>query len=128
MTKTIVGVIISSIALVLFAIFLQGYIENSSQKLSEKIDVVKVFVLTDQMELAKKNNRLLKEEWDSQKEKWEMIIDHIEIDNIEERVLNVEGLIEQDGMKVDIIAAIEVLQFYIEHIPEKEKFSLNNLL
>ena len=70
----------------------------------------------------------VQEKWDKTKNKWAALIDHQEIDNIEETMHRVEMLIGDPEEKVELLSELNKLGFYLEHIPEREAFSLENVL
>ena len=71
---------------------------------------------------------IVQEKWNETKNKWAALIDHEEIDNIEETMHRVEMLIGDTEEKVELLSELNKLGFYLEHIPEREEFSIENIL
>jgi len=111
MKKTLITAIIGYILIIIFAIFIQGYLEKSSEKLVNKIDdlmkLVDIDKINESIELMDK----LQENWDETKYKWAALIDHEEIDNIEETMHRVEMLIGDPQEKVELLSELNKLGF-----------------
>lgn len=128
MKKTLITVVIGYIFIIIFAIFIQGYLEKSSEELVNKIDDLINLVDIDKIIESIEIRDELEEKWDETKYKWAALIDHEEIDNIEETMHRVEMLIGDTEEKIELLSELNKLGFYLEHIPEREAFSLENIL
>lgn len=128
MKKTIIAIILSSLAIVVFSIAAQNYLETSSNKLVEDVEKMEVLVLKDDIEYGIKANILFEDKWNKTKRVWAVFIDHYEIDNIEECVVKTKMLMKEGEDKPQLLAEIETLKFYIAHIPKREKLNFQNIL
>lgn len=128
MKKTLITAISGYIFIIIFAIFIQGYLEKSSEKLVNKIDELMSLVDIDKVSESIEIRDELQQNWDKTKYKWAALIDHEEIDNIEETMHRVEMLIGDPEEKIELLSELNKLGFYLEHIPERESFSLENIL
>ena len=70
----------------------------------------------------------VQKKWDETKYKWAALIDHEEIDNIEETMHRVEMLVGDAEEKIELLSELNRLSFYLQHIPERESFSIENIL
>lgn len=128
MKKTIIiSIMIYTIAIA-SGVIIQSYLKSSSAKLSKELDTIEMLVLTDNIELANKMNILLKEKWERTKDMWAMFIDHYEIDNIEECMIKMDSFIEGREITPELLGELNTLKFYIDHIPKREDFNLQNIL
>ncbi|MBZ4655398.1 MAG: hypothetical protein JG781_2757 [Peptococcaceae bacterium] len=85
-------------------------------------------------------NPLKQEEWEKAKESfaqtektwlkinkyWPMLINHQEMDRIEESISKLKGYLENKD-KTEAQAELHVLIHYIKHIPKKEALNLQNI-
>jgi hypothetical protein len=128
MKKTIIIVIAIFIIIIIFGIIVQNYLESSSARLSKELETIELLALTDNMELANEINILLKEKWEKTKGKWSIFIDHYEIDNIEECMIKMNSFLEDRKITPELLGELKTLKFYVDHIPKREDFNLQNIL
>ena len=124
LTIAIVGFIITSI----IAFICQNYLEKSSQSLLKDVNALKVLIIANKSELTDKVKEPLLEEWEKTKKIWSTLIDHSELDSIEEIVKRIEVLLSNTDEETELLAELNRLEFYLQHIPEKERFALENIL
>ncbi|MGE5631837.1 MAG: DUF4363 family protein [Caulobacteraceae bacterium] len=65
--------------------------------------------------------------WDKASKYWSMFIDHYEIDNIELELSQLESFIKTEE-KSQALSRLSSLKTLIKHIPDKEAFTLKNIL
>ncbi len=116
----------------LAAIIITGAAEVSSFKKESDaivsfIDSIESEVKLMQLARAAVIMEDLKSVWTSNENKWAMLIDHFEIDNIDTSLLRAEQYIRQEETGL-AIAELAALRQYFRHIPEKESFLLKNIL
>lgn len=128
MKKTLVISIAGFLIIIVLSIFIQKYLEKSSEILVEKIDELMEVVEDDQINESIEIREKVQEKWDGTKKKWAALIDHQEIDNIEETMHRIEMLIGDPEEKVELLSELNRLSFYLKHIPERESFSLENVM
>ncbi len=100
--------------------------KKESEMITDFIDSVESEI--KQMQLAKAAAIMddLKRLWTVKENKWAMLIDHFEIDNIDTSLTRAEQYIRQEETGL-AIAELAALRQYIRHIPEKESFLLKNI-
>ena len=128
MKKTLIISIIGFTLIIIFAIFIQNYLEKSSEKLVNEINNLINAVANDKISESISIREKAQKEWDDTKNKWAMLVDHEEIDNIEETMHRVEMLMKDPEEKVELLSELNKLKFYLEHIPKREEFALENIL
>lgn len=128
MKKTLIISLVGFFATIILAILIQSYLEKSSEKLVNEIENLIEMVENDEINNSIKLRYNIQEQWDETKYKWAALIDHEEIDNIEETMHRVEMLIGDTEEKIELLSELNRLRFYLEHIPEREKFSIENIL
>ena len=128
MKKTLIISLVGFVVTIISAIFIQIYLEKSSKELVNEIyDLIEI-VDEDKINESIQIREKVQEKWDNTKNKWAALIDHEEIDNIEETMHRVEMLIGDPEEKVELLSELNRLRFYLKHIPEREAFSLENVL
>jgi hypothetical protein len=68
-----------------------------------------------------------KKEWQKTKLLWAMLIIHREIDSIDEALIRSMKATQSKNYSEALIE-LNILKHYFKHIPEREKFSLVNIL
>jgi hypothetical protein len=116
----LLAVIISS------GIFMTNALSKSSKELGEKIMEVEKHTQSKDWGKAMETLNSLKEDWEKTKSTWSMLIDHIEVDNIETSLTRVSKYVEL-RQAVFAMTEISTLKQYINHIPKKESFTLENI-
>ena len=128
MKKTLIISLIGFISIIIFAIFIQNYLEKSSEVLVNDINELMKSVEENKTDKSMQLRMKTQENWDDIKKKWAALIDHEEIDNIEETMHRIEMLIGDAEEKAELLSELNKLGFYLEHIPEREEFLLENVL
>ena len=128
MKKTLIISLVGLFVVIILSIFIQKYLEKSSKVLIIEIDKLMEAVEADKINESIKLREQVQEKWDNTKKKWAALIDHEEIDNIEETMHRIEMLIGDPEEKVELLSELNRLSFYLEHIPEREAFSLENVM
>lgn len=128
MRKTLIIPVIGFTIMIIFAIFIQSYLEKTSEELISNLAQIIDFVDKDKTKETIETREKIQSKWNKTREKWAVLIDHEELDNIEETMHRVEMLIGDPEEKIELLSELNKLNFYLEHIPQREKFSLENIL
>jgi len=128
MNKTLTISIVGFIVIIISGIFIQNYLEKSSESLLKDVNALKILIIANKNELTDKVKEPLIEEWEKTKKIWSTLIDHNELDSIEEIVKRIEVLLSNTDEETELLAELNRLEFYLEHIPEKERFAIENIL
>lgn len=128
MKKTLIISLVGLFVVIILSVFIQKYLEKSSEILVNEIDELMEVVEDNKINESIQIREKVQEKWDDTKYKWAALIDHEEIDNIEETMHRIEMLIGDPEEKVELLSELNRLSFYLKHIPEREAFSLENIL
>ncbi|BCS81529.1 DUF4363 family protein [Anaerocellum diazotrophicum] len=83
-------------------------------------------VIENNYYLAKSNYLDIVKKWNEYKKSWAMLIEHQEIDKIDEELTKInEYLLEQN--RVLLISEIGLLKFYIRHVREMTLLKIENI-
>lgn len=121
------------VTLIILAIFVVGtfmlnqYINSSCEKLLEDIELLNKYVESNEWNEAKTQLVNLKEQWESTKRKWQLFLEHYEMDSIDVAVARLDQYvkIEERSLALGEIAEFRLL---ISHIKSKESLKLGNIL
>ncbi len=121
--------IVSLAALILvFSIALCGItsLDASCKKLSEKLDEIKISAENKDSENAVSLTENVLEIWEKEDKKISLLVDHREIDEIEQTIKSLPVLARQGNMeKLEEKSSIAAER--VRHIREKEKISVKNI-
>ena len=113
-------------------IFIENYIKNTSQNIIGELKNLKKEIIAskenegNQGKLKEKANDIYKK-WEKTENNWAVIVLHSELDLIETSFTKMKSGIEQGELNRSL-EEIETNLFLIDHISEKEKFCLKNVL
>jgi peptidoglycan hydrolase CwlO-like protein len=125
MKKLILAVVILLVIIFSGILSLNLY-SKTSRQLSKMVDSTYDFVNSGNWDGATKEVENIEKAWDKIEGVWAVLIDHFEIDNIEMSLKKSKRYIETKDLPLSL-AELENLKFMVEHIYEKEKFSLENI-
>lgn len=125
--KTTLVIISLFIVIILSGILSISYLKKSCDKLETYVKEASTSVSNKQWTNAEIQLLDFEEQWKKTKYGWAMLLDHFEIDNIDDSFTKSKKYIESQDFS-SALAELETLKHYIEHIPTKESFSLENIL
>jgi hypothetical protein len=128
MKRTLLISIVGFLILIIASILVQYYLKNSSEELIDKIKILRIHVIEKKIDECVVLKEEIKEEWEKTKKVWSALIDHQELDNIEELVRRIEILVGEEEEEAELLSELNELRFYIEHVPIREEFALENIL
>ncbi len=120
-------IIITVVALIgLGGAYFQSYLERTAAELTMELAKVKDRVEEGEWGESKEAFLSFNKKWKRVRNNWAMFTDHFEIDNIEMKLVRSREFIEaKDGVN----AAVELSEaiMLLEHIPERERLTLQNI-
>lgn len=125
--KTIILIVSLFLIIVISGLLTLMYLIKTCDKLETNINAAFESVSVEQWDKAESQLKEFEEQWDSTKRGWAMLVDHFEIDNIDNSFTKAKEYIKSKDFS-EALAELEALKHYIGHIPEKEGFSLKNIL
>lgn len=125
-SKVIIVIIILLLVIVGSGIYTNNVIANDSKKLENHITVIQDNIKKLNWEDAKNELVILKEYWSQRQDKWAMLQNHFEIDNIDAALARLTDYITTETLPL-ALAESSVLMQYIQHIPKNSAFSIENV-
>lgn len=108
------------------SIYTKNIIDSTSRNLENQVTVVEDNTRAGNWEKAEAELSNMEKDWSRTKKIWAMLLDHIEVDNIDETLSKMSRYIESRESSLALAEASTLKQF-IKHIPEKESFKLENI-
>lgn len=125
--KPIVIILSVLIVILVGSYVFYNYIETSSSFIDKELRVLDTDIRNSKWNSASSGILIVENKWDKMKDRWALLIDHQEIDNINISMSKIKQYIEAKDA-VDSLAEISALKLLFEHIPEKESLSVKNIL
>ncbi len=91
------------------------------------VERIKESVLREDWESAEKHFRETVNTWQTENKYWPILINHQEMDNIEECLNSLKSHLHYKSSNEAVVELYNLI-FYIKHIPEKESLNLKNIL
>ncbi|QNU68352.1 DUF4363 family protein [Ruminiclostridium herbifermentans] len=125
--KVIIIIVCLLLSVILSGVFLQYYLECSSIKLDTSLNDTYNSVTKEKWDSAKKQLADFEVSWKKTRYFWAMLLDHYEIDNIDNSFIKTMEYIKSEDFS-SAVAELKALRQYVLHIPKRERFSLENIL
>ncbi|MCX8074592.1 MAG: DUF4363 family protein [Clostridia bacterium] len=120
-------ILLVSLSLIVFAGIWEGkYLDMTSQYVLSDINYSKNAIDNNNFDLAKSHIKDTQTTWNEIKEVWIMVVEHNEIDKIEDALVKYEGYIENKD-KTEALVYAKKLEQIFRHISEKQKISIGNV-
>lgn len=124
--KPLLIIIIPLLVFIALALCLNYYIDSSASKLLVNIDDLKSQIDKGDWTRAKATIKDLDKSWGTTRRRWNMFIDHNEVDRIDDSMTRVGKWIELKEKK-DCLVELAALSQALAHIPENEKLLIANI-
>ena len=112
------------------AFYTEHYLNKTSDEILTKLKNLKQNVIAmneeDNREKVIEQSGEIMEKWDETEQAWAIIVLHDELDLIETSLTKMNSSIE-NGELIECLEELENAMFLVDHIKQKEKFSLKNI-
>lgn len=108
------------------AIFTRSYLKRSSEALEGHIINIEENTKSGNWDIVEEEVLKMNKIWSKTEFSWSILLDHIEIDNIDNTMSKMETFVESKDPTLTLSEAASLKQ-YIKHIPEKESFNIKNI-
>lgn len=124
--KVWVTVVCFVILIVMFTLISTLLILGATNKIENDLAGLYENVVKNNYNLARSNYLDIVKKWNEYKKSWAMLIEHQEIDKIDEELTKIkEYLFEQD--KTLLLSEISLLKFYVSHVREIILLKIENI-
>lgn len=124
-------IIITLIAIIFGGgIFAKKYLDKIANKISKELIELKENIIIAR-ETGNTNQIIqqiseVEKDWEEASNIWSIIVIHQEIDNVESAIIKAKACIE-NGELEDALQEIELANFFVNHVKEREEVSLKNI-
>lgn len=120
--------IASAISLVVgLCIFSQWHTMSQAENISELLTQVETAVDNDDWQQAKELLEQAKQKWQKTQKVWRALISHSDMKGVEMGFVDIETILNQQNTD-KAQQELAMLIFFIDHVPENEALTLQNLL
>jgi len=102
------------------------YLEKTAYQLIENLQAVDKAVQEESWEKAKEALKIFEKKWDKKQLVWDLLIVHSEIENMQISVSHIKSYLSTKSLP-EVRAEISALIKYLEHIPDIERLTLENI-
>ncbi len=121
--------VIAMVGLILFislGIYTQKQLAKTAQHFTREIKNIEALIEQQQWKPAAKKLIAFQNQWKKAKPFWAMLIIHREMDSIDEALIRTKKAVQSKNSS-EAQMELGSLKHYIQHIPERERFSLVNI-
>lgn len=120
--------LICAIAIILFGGFGEiKYLEESSKRFLSEFSYIEDNILSNNYKEAKKQFKSSYDSWEDVKNTWNIFVNHEEIDDIDQAILDLKGSIKYEEEE-ECVAALEKIKSNIEHTVRRQQLHIDNIL
>lgn len=112
--------------MLVFSLVSSAYLDHSAQKIDHQIRKIEANSRSNDWINANKELSNLEKQWEKSSNTWAMLIDHVEIDNIDDSLTRMKEYIKAKNSVLSL-GELASLKQYVSHIPQKESFNLINI-
>lgn len=124
--KNILLIIVPLVLTIILGVFIQNILHKDADKMSQELYKLNEAVNNNNWKAASDQMNKINSVWKPIRPKWQALIDHMEVDRIDESFTRIRSLIASEDY-TECLAEIAVLKQTFLHIPEKEKVILSNI-
>ncbi len=128
--KEILIIVISILIVIVGANISQGYLNQTSDELTKDIEILREEIKKAQNSEQNNSEELAKDiydKWEKIEKNWSIIVMHNELDLIELAIVSMKTCIEENEYS-EAIKELEKSSYLLEHIKDREKLALKNIL
>ncbi len=122
-------VVIMFMALVVFlgiGIYSEIWISNTAQEISKDVSKLEEMIVKKDWDEASKLIDTIHKEWSAIEERWDIIVDHREMDEIDLALTRAIKFIEAESFEL-ALAEVAVIKHMVLHIAKKESLKILNI-
>ena len=128
--KEILIIVISILIVIVGANISQGYLNQTIDELTKEIEILREEIKKAQNSEQNNSEELAKDiydKWEKIEKNWSIIVMHNELDLIELAIVSMKTCIEENEYS-EAIKELEKSSYLLEHIKDREKLALKNIL
>lgn len=124
--RIIAILLIAVILLITAGIYMQFVISQTAEKIKNDTEELEELILTERWEKAQNKMKALKRLWKNTENKWDVILDHQDRDQISISIARLSQYVSAKNKALSL-GEIGIIKELIMHIPLKERINLKNI-
>jgi hypothetical protein len=124
--KIISSVILLTIAIFTFSTYSNHKLRTTSKNIESRVSKIEEDMKNGNWDLINDQLDDLEKDWDKIGKSWAVLIDHFEIDNIDNSFTRMSKYIEAREF-APALAEAGALKQFVKHIPEKDELKIKNI-
>ena len=125
--KAVLGATIGLIVIIIISIWSVKHLQKYSDKMVDRLDIIAENVVSENWEVAYKEQEEFVKEWAKIRETWLIMLEESDISQIESFMIRVETLLRLQE-KEDALVELADFSMTVGEIPIKEKAYWNHIL
>lgn len=125
--KKLIICIIVLIAFISISILVESKLQQSANEILKDIDLLYNEISDENWDKVDKDLKKLENKWENTSDKWALLVEHEEIDQITVSFLKSKTF-TINREKEEALAELREFKFMIDHIPKITKLELKNIL
>lgn len=125
--RLLAGVIIMLVLLVGFSLFIYYQTFEIADGLTTTLEQIEETVKTEEWDKASRKAEVLRKKWDRADAWWAPLMDHQEIDMLDQSIVKVARMVEVQ-CKEDVLIEVGVAKTLVKHISELQRLDIKNIL
>lgn len=111
---------------ILCGIYLFSYILDTSTIYINEIAKIRDEITNENWLIASSNFEALEKKWDKTEKFWKIVVEHEELDTVSLYFSSIKDYIDENE-KPHALAELSILEYFITHIMEKERLTIQNI-
>lgn len=125
--KIVILLILLTAAIIFTSLYTQSYLGRTSLIYEKDVSQIEKDIRAGSWDTVGQTLDKASDRWEKDKKLWAILIDHAEIDNIDETFSRMREYIYARESS-SALAEASALKLYYRHIPNKENLSIENIL
>lgn len=125
--KVVISIVLLTAAIIFASLYAQSYLSKTALLYEKEVTQIEKGIRAGSWENVGSILDKTSDKWEKDKKLWAVLIDHAEIDNIDETFSRMKEYIYARESS-SALAEASALELYYRHIPAKEALSLENIL
>lgn len=124
--KGVIFTLTVTMCIVIFSYYTDTVLDSTSASMVDSVEEIDAAIQNYDYEKAEKKLKSFEKKWEKNEFIWSILIDHSEIDNIKESIAHIKAYLKTEDFS-ELNAEISGLYLYLNHIPDNEHLTIENI-
>lgn len=125
--RVLVGTIIFLLVLTAVGFYSQAQLNAQARLLVRYADNMENFIEANKWKAASQELSKFEKHWADIQDHWDLIIEHHEMDSVDEAIAKLKKYLQTKNLDL-ALGELSIVKHFLQHIPKKEIFNLQNIL